>query len=190
MPVKGRQSKRTSGQKSAPNDPASKIPGIKIKKEELSLKISEAGENWEDTVGVLCDSLQIPSMSSRKDLKRIHGDFDRFYSRLDAVYQMFAQENNEMVMGGVVGIFAKMCTDSVICNELLKKGMHDLVTDGATIHFSLPLLQDVLSKVIPLIDNDTCRVRLPTTRISFLHRRCNLVLSVTVTTCHDPTRRA
>jgi hypothetical protein len=120
-PKKSKRS-HTSTPQRAP--PAHKAFASQAEKEEFSLNIAKAGENWEAIVRVLCEHFQLPPLNTRKGLKQLHADFDTLYGRLDAAYKMYEKEGKEMVMGGIVGIFAKMCTDSLLRNKLFDKSAH------------------------------------------------------------------
>ena len=59
-------------------------------------------------------------LTTRRGLKKVHVDFERIYNRMNTVY-----DNNldkEKITGGIVGIWAKMCTDSILRNKLFEKG--------------------------------------------------------------------
>ncbi|EIN09007.1 hypothetical protein PUNSTDRAFT_143642 [Punctularia strigosozonata HHB-11173 SS5] len=137
-PKNKNQHKRQQGRSHKPqSQPVAKAFPNSATQEAFSQKIDDAGENWEDVVSLLCEYLEIPTLTKRKGLKQIHARFDSVYERLDAAYKMFQEQENEMVMGGIIGIFAKMCTDALLRDKLFKKG--------------------VLSKLVPLLDSETCR---------------------------------
>lgn len=59
-------------------------------------------------------------LTTRRGLKKVHADFTRIYDRMNAMYN-----NNlgqEKITGGIVGIWAKMSTDSILRNRLFEKG--------------------------------------------------------------------
>ncbi|EIN09016.1 hypothetical protein PUNSTDRAFT_134189 [Punctularia strigosozonata HHB-11173 SS5] len=87
--------------------------------QEFAVRINNTGENWE--------ALQI------------HVDFDALYGRLDAAYDEYRDKGpgSYMMLGGIVGIYAKMCVDSILRDKLFQKG--------------------VLSKLMPLLDEEPCR---------------------------------
>ncbi|EIN09017.1 hypothetical protein PUNSTDRAFT_102560 [Punctularia strigosozonata HHB-11173 SS5] len=96
--------------------------------------------NWEAMVVILCEAFEIPPLTKRKGLKQIHANFDQLYGRLDAAYNMYTEKGPEfeMILGGIVGIYAKMCADSLLRDKLFEKG--------------------VLSKLVPLLDSGKCRL--------------------------------
>ena len=62
-------------------------------------------------------------MNRRSGLKRIYADFDTVQKKLEAVYKKY--EGNEKVMGGIVGIWARMCADSILRNRVVAAGKHN-----------------------------------------------------------------
>lgn len=59
-------------------------------------------------------------MSRRSGLKKIHANFSDIYRKLNDAYTKNAR--NEKIVGGVVGIWAKMCVDAVLRNRLVHEG--------------------------------------------------------------------
>ena len=59
-------------------------------------------------------------LTTRRGLKRVHADFTRIYDRMNTVYNN--NLDKEKVTGGIVGIWAKMSTDSILRNKLFEKG--------------------------------------------------------------------
>ena len=60
-------------------------------------------------------------MTTRNGLKKIHANFDSIYKKLDSAYQRYI--DHEGIRGGIVGIYAKMCVDSLLRNKLFEKGV-------------------------------------------------------------------
>jgi len=60
-------------------------------------------------------------LTTRSGLKKVHTNFERIYNRIDNAYQRDLA--NYKIRGGIVGIFAKMCVDSILRNKLFEKGM-------------------------------------------------------------------
>jgi hypothetical protein len=60
-------------------------------------------------------------LTTRSGLKKVHARFDAISERLDRAYE----ENSarEKVLGGIIGIYAKMCADSILRNKLFAKGL-------------------------------------------------------------------
>ena len=48
------------------------------------------------------------------------------YKKLHGTYRVARTQNNEKVMGGVVGIMAKMCADALLRDKLFEKGLWHL----------------------------------------------------------------
>lgn len=61
-------------------------------------------------------------LTTRHGLKKIHTRFNDYHKRLDAAYTSARRCGNEKVMGGVVGIMAKMCADAILRDKLFQKG--------------------------------------------------------------------
>jgi hypothetical protein len=67
-------------------------------------------------------SVRTPSdLTSRNGLKKVHRDFDAIYRRLDRLYEK--NPTNEKIVGGVIGIYAKMCADYILRDKLFKAGL-------------------------------------------------------------------
>ena len=59
---------------------------------------------------------------SRSGLKKVHNNFPQIYRKLDAAYVGAQQRRLEKLMGGIVGIWAKMCSDSILRDKLFNEG--------------------------------------------------------------------
>jgi hypothetical protein len=59
-------------------------------------------------------------MTTRNGLKKIHANFDGIYKKLDSAYQRYI--DHDKIKGGIVGIYAKMCVDSLLRNRLFERG--------------------------------------------------------------------
>ena len=62
----------------------------------------------------------MPDLTTRRGLKKVHADFARIYDRMNTMYNK--NLDKEKVTGGIVGIWAKMSTDSILRNKLFEKG--------------------------------------------------------------------
>jgi len=60
-------------------------------------------------------------LTTRSGLKKVHANFNVIYNRIDKAYQR--DLGNYKIRGGIVGIFAKMCVDSILRNKLFEKGV-------------------------------------------------------------------
>lgn len=127
-------------------------------------------EDWKICSDILCDFLEIPGMSNqylirclfltpsldlstRNGLKQIHKNFDEYYRRLQRTYRMGA--DNDKVAGGIVGIYAKMCADSLLRDKLFK--------DASECCYHIPSGQqcnyettDLLSDIVALLSRQNC----------------------------------
>ncbi|KAJ3855420.1 hypothetical protein EV368DRAFT_72312 [Lentinula lateritia] len=77
-------------------------------------------EGWNRTVDILCDYFNIPDLSSRSGLRRVHSNFDAIWRRLDGAYTKY--ERNERILIGIVGIYARMCADAILRDKLFQQG--------------------------------------------------------------------
>lgn len=102
---------------------------------------------WHIIVEIMCEMLQIPGknpafqarlgahktyldLTTRAGLKRVHSDFSNIYRRLNDFYNNHS--TNEKITGGVVGIFAKMCADSILRDKLFEKGGSSISANDRT----------------------------------------------------------
>ncbi|KAJ3814331.1 hypothetical protein F5876DRAFT_86482 [Lentinula aff. lateritia] len=113
-------------------------------------QISNA-EGWNRTVDILCDYFNIPDLSSRSGLRRVHSNFDAIWRRLDGAYTKY--ERNERILIGIVGIYAKMCflskivrlLDSNYCRHLALRALSSVA------HFGSSDLFIEISKLTPAL---------------------------------------
>lgn len=63
-------------------------------------------------------------LTTRHGLKKAHARFNEIYEELDAAYTSAQRKGNEKIMGGVVGIMAKMCADALLRDKLFDKGAY------------------------------------------------------------------
>ncbi|KAG7097635.1 hypothetical protein E1B28_004967 [Marasmius oreades] len=80
----------------------------------------ENADHWNDIVLILCDFFQLPELTTRSGLKKVHDNFDAIFLRLDQACK--ENSENEKIVGGIIGIYAKMCADSILRNKLFNKG--------------------------------------------------------------------
>lgn len=66
-------------------------------------------------------------LTTRSGLKKVHTNFNGIYNRIDSAYQK--DSGNYKIRGGIVGIFAKMCVDSILRNKLFEKGVFFILYD-------------------------------------------------------------
>lgn len=70
----------------------------------------------------LYDNLRItPELTTQSGLKRVRANFDAIYQKIDAVFDKCS--GIDTVLGGIVGIYAKMCVDSILRDKLFQGGM-------------------------------------------------------------------
>jgi hypothetical protein len=62
-------------------------------------------------------------MTTRRGLKKVYTNFDTVYNKLDSAYR--SNLDNERIRGGIVGIYAKMCVDSLLRNKLMERGKRE-----------------------------------------------------------------
>ncbi|KAJ3533482.1 hypothetical protein NM688_g7276 [Phlebia brevispora] len=88
-------------------------------------------QDWEGVVHLLCRMFELPAA-----WKKIHAGFSDIQSNLDVAFRKY--EGNEKVMGGIVGIWARMCVDSILRDKLFEAGL--------------------LNKMLPLLDIRSTRI--------------------------------
>ena len=59
-------------------------------------------------------------MQTRSGLKKIHANFAEIQRNLEAAYDKY--RDNEKVMGGIVGVWARMSVDGVLRDKLEDEG--------------------------------------------------------------------
>lgn len=91
-------------------------------------------------------------LTTRSGLKKTHVNFEVIQQRLEKAYN--ANRKNPKITGGIVGIYAKMCLDSILRDKLFKSGQTACLL---FLNISLISLLGLLSKVIPLLEIDSCR---------------------------------
>ncbi|KAG6836737.1 hypothetical protein H0H93_004143 [Arthromyces matolae] len=90
---------------------------------------------WGPIADILCLIFQIPDLSTRSGLKKVHANFDAIYRKLDKACEKYS--DNERIAGGVIVIYSQMCADSLLRNKLFEKGL--------------------LGKLLPLLDIESSR---------------------------------
>ncbi|CCM00720.1 uncharacterized protein FIBRA_02760 [Fibroporia radiculosa] len=79
------------------------------------------GARWDEVVRLLCEYFQLPDLTTRGRLKKVHNHFDNIYRKLDDAYT--TNIDNETVVGGIVNIWAKMFADALLRDKLFKRGL-------------------------------------------------------------------
>lgn len=96
-------------------------------------------DGWNVVVDILCAHFKLPGeqrvrelrvaglrqnivsdLTTRSGLKRIHARFSEIFKKLDNAYT--ANLGNEKIMGGIVGIWAKMSADALLRDKLFRAG--------------------------------------------------------------------
>ncbi|KAF9819414.1 hypothetical protein IEO21_02157 [Rhodonia placenta] len=95
----------------------------------------ENAEGWNLIVTMLCEHFKLPDITRRSGLKKVHAHFNEIYKKLNDVYTK--NLGNDKIMGGIVGIWAKMFADSILRDRLFKEGL--------------------VSKMVPLLDMPSTR---------------------------------
>ncbi|KAI0765241.1 hypothetical protein C8Q74DRAFT_1205823 [Fomes fomentarius] len=95
------------------------------------------GAEWKIIVEYLCDYFQLPDLTTRHGLKKVHANFNEIYRKLNSAYVGAQSRSNERLMGGIIGVWAKMCADAILRDKLFNEGL--------------------LSKILPLLEYDSTR---------------------------------
>ena len=61
-------------------------------------------------------------LGTRNGLKKVHTNFSDIFKKLDSAYVGAQRRSNEKLMGGIVGIWAKMCADAILRDKLFQEG--------------------------------------------------------------------
>ncbi|KAL0060710.1 hypothetical protein AAF712_012490 [Marasmius tenuissimus] len=121
-------------------------PGRKSNKKKHTPKLARAtppsyvgdienAQHWNEIVLILCDVFELPELTTRSGLKKVHTNFDAIFRRLNQASEEYS--DNDKVVAGIIGIYAKMCADSILRNKLFDKGF--------------------LPKLMPLLEKPNCR---------------------------------
>lgn len=140
MPGPGGRAKAAKAKK---NKQAQSSSSIATRPRDAYVNEVDDAEGWTAAVNILCVVFELPGeqrhipqsfashtkshwspvmadMTTRRGLKKIHNHFDEIYKKLDTAYQR--NIGNERIRGGIVGIYAKMCVDSLLRNKLFERG--------------------------------------------------------------------
>ncbi|EMD40212.1 hypothetical protein CERSUDRAFT_112416 [Gelatoporia subvermispora B] len=94
---------------------------------------------------MLCDYFELPDLGTRSGLKKVHSEFNDIYKKLDRAYT--SNRDNPRIMGGIVGIWAKMSADAILRDKLFKEGflarLVPLLDIALTRHVALQALSTV-----------------------------------------------
>ncbi|KAA1477621.1 hypothetical protein DENSPDRAFT_616560 [Dentipellis sp. KUC8613] len=78
-------------------------------------------EGWSAQADVLCAMLELPDISSRSGLRKIHRSFDAISNQLNDIYDYGRRMGNESLMGTVVAIYAKIGVDAVLRDRIFNE---------------------------------------------------------------------
>ncbi|KAJ7150977.1 hypothetical protein C8R43DRAFT_1005813 [Mycena crocata] len=95
----------------------------------------DRADGWNPVINILCEYFDLPDLDTRSGLKKVHANFESICRRLDKAYTKNA--SNVRIKGGIVGIYARLCVDSILRNKIFQKGF--------------------LEQLIPLLDEPQCR---------------------------------
>ncbi|KAL1744138.1 hypothetical protein HDZ31DRAFT_39347 [Schizophyllum fasciatum] len=90
---------------------------------------------WSVIANVLCSHFNIPDLQTRRGLKKAHSEFTDISRRLEDAYEKGS--GDWRLAGGIIAIYAKMCTDSILRNKVFG--------------------QKYLCKCLSLVDVEPCR---------------------------------
>ncbi|KAJ7098295.1 hypothetical protein C8R44DRAFT_811280 [Mycena epipterygia] len=95
----------------------------------------DSADGWNPVITILCAYFELPDIATRSGLKKVHANFESIHRRLDKAYTRHA--SNVRIQGGIVGIYARLCVDSILRNKIFQRGF--------------------LGQLIPLLDVPSCR---------------------------------
>ena len=133
----GPRAKGKSGSKPKARSPPQVVPSSTLPRTEAYVDHVDNAEGWNLVVDILCEHFRLPGeqkrvfvcfsshtappdLTRRSGLKRIHAKFPEIFKKLDNAYT--ANIGNEKIMGGIVGIWAKMSADALLRDKLFKAG--------------------------------------------------------------------
>ncbi|PCH33936.1 hypothetical protein WOLCODRAFT_141879 [Wolfiporia cocos MD-104 SS10] len=86
----------------------------------------EWSDDWVSVADQLCVYLDLPDLTTRSGLKKVHNELPDIQSRLNQAFKLARRYGNARVLGGVVAIFAKMCiVDAILQDKLVESGFLD-----------------------------------------------------------------
>ncbi|KAG7446986.1 uncharacterized protein BT62DRAFT_980509 [Guyanagaster necrorhizus] len=95
MPGPGNQRSKKSKSKAKPSTaPASPTP-------DAYLGDIDNAVGWNIIVNILCEGFELPDLTTRSGLKKVHANFDSIYRPIDKVY--VKHESNDKITGGSLG---------------------------------------------------------------------------------------
>ncbi|VDC03793.1 unnamed protein product [Peniophora sp. CBMAI 1063] len=104
---------------------------------------------WHESSETLSRVLELPNLSTRAGLKKIHADFKAIQARLNATYKHFRRRNHYNGMGGLVTIYVTICVgDTILQDRLFDHGLFDkllaLLDEPTTRNMSLMALNSLV----------------------------------------------
>ncbi|KAJ7698629.1 hypothetical protein B0H17DRAFT_1006605 [Mycena rosella] len=132
MPGPGRKTKAKASPRSGASGSTSADSNARLA---AFIGTIDNADGWSPVVNLLCAYFELPDITTRSGLKKVHANFDSIYRRLDKAYTQNA--SNVRIKGGIVGIYARMCVDSLLRNKLFQRGF--------------------LAQLFPLLDVPECR---------------------------------
>ncbi|PPQ78318.1 hypothetical protein CVT25_011689 [Psilocybe cyanescens] len=106
-----------------PKTPASPMAQGDVSEVQIAEIDNAAG--WNVIVNILCGLFELPDLTSRSGLKKVHANFNPIFARIESVCHKNPQ--NYKIRGAIVGIFAKMCVDSLLRDKLFEKGVLNMI---------------------------------------------------------------
>lgn len=141
MPSRGSKSKAKRHETRSPQD-SERAGGPD---QNILVRDVDMAPGWNAVVTVLCQVLEIPGersdidpsstylflpdLTTRSGLKKVHMNFDVLHDRLEKLYRDHA--SNEKITAAVIGIYAKMCVDSILRDKLFKAGKYGVLVNAA-----------------------------------------------------------
>ncbi|KAI5888609.1 uncharacterized protein SCHCODRAFT_02637205 [Schizophyllum commune H4-8] len=121
--------------KAGPSRSGGSLDWASIARDHKDLGDIDNAFEWSVIVNVLCTHFDIPDLQTRRGLKKAYSDFDRISRRLEDAYEKGSSDWK--LAGGIVAIYAKMCSDSLLRNKVFG--------------------QKYLDKCMSLVDEEPCR---------------------------------
>ncbi|KAF8899811.1 hypothetical protein CPB84DRAFT_1780041 [Gymnopilus junonius] len=122
MPGPGKRGKPKSKSGKSSSSSTSKP---QVRTDEVYITDVDNAEEWQVIIDILSEIFGLPDLTTRGGLKKVHANFNTICTKIEKTYQKYS--DNFKVRGAIVGIFAKMCVDSLLRNRLFEKGILEMI---------------------------------------------------------------
>ncbi|KAH8101844.1 hypothetical protein BXZ70DRAFT_80136 [Cristinia sonorae] len=121
MPGPRNRQKNRSGPSMSNASPSASASSMSVATIDSLVNEIDEVNGWKAIATFLCTKLKLPDLSRRSGLKKMHANFSEYNKKLNDAYTK--NVGNEKILGGIIGIWAKMSVDAVLRNRLVKDGL-------------------------------------------------------------------